>query len=162
MSELTNVALVGCQHGQKNSEMGDCFDIAMQKMMRKKRHFSIHAISISTLFLITQSQSMAQEAATTNYVEPAIVNLNFCRPAYPRDALLRSEQGVVKLEFTVGVKGRLVGSRILKSSGFRELDTAALTALMHCSFQPAYRNGVPVQASFTIDYTWKFDGANGQ
>ena len=105
---------------------------------------------------------MGTAAVTGNgaqYQAPAIVNLSFCRPAYSREALLRSEQGVVKLEFTVGVKGRLVGSRIVKSSGFRDLDTAALTALMHCSFRPAYRNGMPVQASFTIEYEWKSGNA---
>ena len=103
------------------------------------------------------SQCKAQEAASLTYLAPAIVNLSFCRPSYPRQALLRSEQGLVKLEFTVGIRGKLVGSRIVKSSGFRDLDSAALNALVHCSFRPAYRNGVPVQASFVIDYTWKFD-----
>jgi len=129
----------------------------MRKMKIKKSLLRISAMLISSLCLAWKCD--AQEAASPAYIAPAIVNLNFCRPAYPRDALLRSEQGIVKLEFTVGVKGRLIGSRILKSSGFRELDTAALTALMHCSFKPAYRNGVPVQASFTIDYTWKFNSA---
>lgn len=92
--------------------------------------------------------------------DAAILNLNFCRPTYSRDAMLRLEHGVVKLQFTVGANGRLVGSRIVKSSGFRDLDTAALTALIHCSFKPAYRNNLPVQASFTIDYEWKLDSSN--
>ena len=86
--------------------------------------------------------------------EPAIVNLNFCRPAYPRESMRRGEGGAVKLEFTIGVNGRLVGSRIVKSSGFRDLDMAALTALIHCTFKPAYRNEAPVQASFTMEYQW--------
>ena len=104
--------------------------------------------------------SAAQEATGTNYVAPAIINLSFCRPVYPHEALLRLEHGIVSLEFTVGVKGKLIGSRIVKSSGFRDLDAAALTALLHCSFQPAYRNGVPIQASFTIDYSWQLNGTS--
>ena len=87
--------------------------------------------------------------------EPAVLNLNFCRPAYPPGAARRREQGSVKLEFTIGANGRLVGSRIVKSSGYRDLDQAALTALIHCAFKPAYRNDVPLQASFTMDYQWK-------
>lgn len=87
--------------------------------------------------------------------EPAILNLNSCRPEYPPGSMRRHEQGVVKLEFTIGVSGRLVGSRIVKSSGYRDLDQAALTALIHCAFKPAYRNDVPLQASFTTDYQWK-------
>jgi TonB family protein len=132
-------------------------DIAMQQIMLKKAVLSGSAIAIFSLWTI--AECAAHDAMEQTYIAPAIINLNFCKPAYPRDALLRSEQGVVKLEFTIGVKGRLIGSRIVKSSGFRELDTAALTALMHCSFQPAYRNGVPVQAAFTIDYTWSFNSA---
>jgi protein TonB len=86
--------------------------------------------------------------------EAAILNVNVCRPAYPRESMRRGEQGVVKMRFTVGVTGHLVGSSVVKSSGFKDLDRAALDALIHCSFRQAYRNGVPVQSTFTMEYKW--------
>jgi protein TonB len=103
------------------------------------------------------SVSNAQAGGIMPIQDPAILNLNSCRPAYPPGSMRRGEQGVVQLQFTIGVNGRLVGSRIVKSSGFRALDMAALTALIHCTFRPAYRNDMPVQASFTMDYRWALD-----
>jgi len=59
------------------------------------------------------------------------------------------------MQFTVGVNGKLVGSAIVKSSGFRDLDQAALNALIRCRFKPAYRDGKPVQAAFLMEYRWE-------
>jgi protein TonB len=86
---------------------------------------------------------------------PAILESNQCRPVYPRTALEKRQQGTVKMQFTVGANGKLVGSAVAKSSGFRELDQAALQALIHCRFQPAYRDGKPVQAAFFMEYRWQ-------
>jgi protein TonB len=85
----------------------------------------------------------------------AILDTNQCRPVYPHEAMRRGEQGVVKLQFTVGANGKLVGSAVIKSSGFRELDQAALTALIRCRFKPAYRNNVAAQEAFVMEYRWE-------
>jgi protein TonB len=94
----------------------------------------------------------ANRAAPTQ--EAAILNVNSCHPVYPPEARRLGEQGVVKMQFTIGVTGHLVGSSVIKSSGFRDLDRAALDALIHCGFRPAYRNNAPVQSSFTMEYRW--------
>lgn len=86
---------------------------------------------------------------------PALLDSNSCRPVYPHDAMRRREEGTVKLQFTVGANGTLAGSAIVKSSGHRDLDQAALQALIHCRFKPAYREGRPVQAAFTMEYRWQ-------
>ena len=85
----------------------------------------------------------------------AILDTNQCRPTYPRSATLRREHGVVTMQFTVGANGKLVGSAVVKSSGFRDLDQAALNALIHCRFKPALSDGRPVQAAFVMEYRWK-------
>lgn len=86
---------------------------------------------------------------------PAILESNPCRPVYPHEAVKLREEGTVKLQFTVGANGTLVGSAIVKSSGYRDLDQAALQALIHCRFKPAYREGRPVQAAFVMEYRWQ-------
>jgi TonB family protein len=86
---------------------------------------------------------------------PAILESNQCRPAYPRAAFEKRQEGTVKMQFTVGANGKLVGSAVVKSSGFRELDQAALQSLIHCRFKPAYRDGKPVQAAFFMEYRWQ-------
>jgi protein TonB len=49
---------------------------------------------------------------------------------YPRLALLRSEQGVVKVRFELDREGRLLNEELVDSSGFHSLDKEAL-ALVH-------------------------------
>ena len=68
-------------------------------------------------------------------------------PLYPRLALQRQWTGTVLLQVLVDVDGRPLDVSIARSSGHRELDEAARQqVLKRWSFQPATRNGVPVQA----------------
>ena len=59
------------------------------------------------------------------------------RPDYPRGARLRGEQGEVELELEVGADGRVSSVRVARSSGFAELDDAALAAVRTARFIPA-------------------------
>lgn len=68
-------------------------------------------------------------------------------PAYPRIALQRQWSGTVLLQVLVDVDGRPLDVSIARSSGHRELDEAARQqVLKRWSFQPATRDGAPVQA----------------
>ena len=68
-------------------------------------------------------------------------------PVYPRGALQRQLTGTVLLRVLVDVDGRPLDVSIARSSGHRELDEAArLQILQRWSFQPATREGAPVQA----------------
>ncbi len=114
----------------------------------------------AALFLLTCFHCLASPASATNGKDAdvesaAILDTNQCRPVYPRTSAQRGEQGTVKMQFTVGANGKLAGSAIIKSSGYRELDQAALNALIHCRFKPAYRDGRPVQAAFVMEYLWQ-------
>lgn len=68
-------------------------------------------------------------------------------PAYPRIALQRQWSGIVLLQVLVDVDGRPLDVAIARSSGHRELDEAARQqVLKRWLFQPASRDGAPVQA----------------
>lgn len=68
-------------------------------------------------------------------------------PTYPRIALQRQWSGIVLLQVLVDVDGRPLEVGIARSSGHRELDEAARQqVLRRWSFQPASRDGAPVQA----------------
>lgn len=108
----------------------------------------------SLLMVIACCGDVARAAPDSVGEHAAILDVNQCRPVYPRAAMQRGEHGVVKMQFTIGANGKLVGSAIVKSSGFRDLDQAALNALIHCRFKPAYRNERPVQSAFVMEYRW--------
>lgn len=77
------------------------------------------------------------------------------RPDYPRGARQRGEQGSVVLEIRVDADGRVAEVRVVDSTGFPELDAAAVKAVKSASFTPAKSDGEPVAASARISLTFR-------
>lgn len=79
-------------------------------------------------------------------------------PAYPREAMRQGLTGTVELEILVGADGRPLDVRVVRSSGHRVLDQAARrTVLAQWTFQPAFRNGLAVQALGRVPIEFKLD-----
>ena len=88
----------------------------------------------------------------------AVVDASACeKPEYPSAALRARETGIVLLSFLVGVDGKVIEGKVLRSSGYRRLDEAARTALAECRFKPATVDGKPEQAWAKIEYEWKME-----
>ena len=79
------------------------------------------------------------------------------KPEYPPKALRNEETGVVTLQFLIGVDGRVVESKVDKSSGYRDLDIAARNALSLCKFKPGTVDGKPEQSWTKMQYVWKLE-----
>lgn len=68
-------------------------------------------------------------------------------PSYPRDAVRSGDEGTVLLRVLVDVDGRPLEVSIEQTSGHRSLDRQALRHVQqHWRFEPAMREGRPVQA----------------
>jgi periplasmic protein TonB len=80
-----------------------------------------------------------------------------CRsiPDYPVGSVQRREAGTVVLVFSVDSTGKLMSSRVKQSSGYKELDNAALVALSKCPFLPAVRDGQAVAGEVEASYVWR-------
>ena len=66
------------------------------------------------------------------------------RPEYPEMARQRGQEGQTVLLVGVNIQGNPAEIRILKSSGYRLLDNAAVTAVQRWKFTPARKGGMPV------------------
>lgn len=89
---------------------------------------------------------------------PPVIDSRACeKPRYPRASELAEETGTVVLALLVGVDGRVIDSKIEKSSGFTNLDKAARSALSLCKFKPATIDGKPEQAWAKLTYEWKLN-----
>lgn len=75
-------------------------------------------------------------------------------PRYPASALRRGESGEVLLRIEVDPNGMPYSMDIVRSSGSRELDRAALVAARGWRFRPALRDGQPVSASVNVPITF--------
>ncbi|UNK49374.1 energy transducer TonB [Lysobacter sp. S4-A87] len=79
-------------------------------------------------------------------------------PAYPREAVRQGLVGTVELEILVGIDGRPLEVRVVRSSGHRALDQAARRAVLtQWTFQPAFRDGQAVQALGRVPIEFKLD-----
>jgi TonB family protein len=82
--------------------------------------------------------------------EPPIVTNPEPPIEYPADLFEQQIEGVVLLRLFVTESGNLVpdSTRIEESSGFPQLDSAALRHVDELRFAPARRDGVPVATAF--------------
>lgn len=66
-------------------------------------------------------------------------------PPYPLEARNLSHQGTVLLQLTISPQGDVTVANIVRSSGFAELDGAAVSwVLAHWKYKPAIQGGVAV------------------
>lgn len=71
---------------------------------------------------------VAEGSVAVGYLDRLKVKI-FRAWEYPEDAVMRGEEGKVKIEFVLNENGELVDMSILKSSGSKSLDTAAVEAV---------------------------------
>jgi protein TonB len=104
-------------------------------------------------------ESPGQSGETGDAEGPgASVQLEGCTlPEYPAASIAAEETGTVALSFLVGADGRVLESRVDRSSGHRRLDEAARRALGRCKFRPAIVDGKPRRAWAHINYVWRLE-----
>ncbi|MCL6483003.1 energy transducer TonB [Janthinobacterium lividum] len=115
-------------------------------MFENKRLMSVAA----ALLFCVSSAAFAAEV-------PASFDAKNCKADYPKASLMNEEQGTVSMSFLVNADGSVADSKIEKSSGFKNLDKAAIKALSACKFKPGTKDGAPAQTWTKVDYAWKLD-----
>ena len=101
---------------------------------------------------------VAGAAGTASAAEvPASFDPSKCKAEYPKASLMNEEQGTVSMSFLVNADGTVADSKLEKTSGFKNLDKAALKSLSACKFKPGSKDGAPAQTWTKVDYAWKLD-----
>ena len=77
------------------------------------------------------------------------------RPDYPKGARQRGEQGDVVLEIRVNAEGTVDDVKVATSSGFAELDEAAVKAARAAKFSPARSGHDPVASTARLKLQFK-------
>jgi protein TonB len=91
-------------------------------------------------------------------VPPVYDPAHNCRhPDYPAASRRAEETGTVTLRFLIDTEGHAVKGEVVKSSGHRRLDEAALSALGLCQFKPGTVDGKPETAVRELQYVWKLE-----
>ena len=77
------------------------------------------------------------------------------KPDYPKGARQRGEQGDVVLEIRVNAEGMVDDVKVATSSGFAELDEAAVKAAKAAKFSPARSGREPVASTARLKLQFK-------
>lgn len=77
------------------------------------------------------------------------------KPPYPLEAQRHREGGLVKLKVQVSADGRALKVDLLKRSGYRDLDRAAINTVRTWRFAPAVRNGKAIAAVVIVPVEFK-------
>ena len=89
---------------------------------------------------------------------PPVVQAASCdKPEYPPASRRANETGTVLLSFLIDESGKIVESKVERSSGYRRLDEAARAGLELCKFRPATVDGKPTRAWARIEYVWTLE-----
>ena len=92
------------------------------------------------------STSPASSASARHEVTTPSI-LRMVEPTYPRAARRAGHQGRVLIDAEILSSGRVGNATVLESSGYANLDEAALKAAEKSRFNPASREGIPIESS---------------
>ena len=81
---------------------------------------------------------------------------------YPESAQASGEQGTVLVQVYVGPNGRVAKYNVAQSSGFGDLDNAALESVLNWRFVPAMRDGDPVSDWTVVKVVYELPQAPAQ
>ena len=80
------------------------------------------------------------------------------KPDYPKGARQRGEEGDVALELAINARGGVESVTVVASSGFPELDAAAVRAAGKAHFTPARSGRIAIPSTARLTITFKLTG----
>jgi protein TonB len=103
--------------------------------------------------------SPARERAAPEATGPdrAATPLTRVEPDYPVQAYRAREEGTVLVGASIDASGRPVDVQVVRRSGSRDLDQAALEAVRKWTFDPAVRGGTAVASEVQVPVTFRID-----
>jgi protein TonB len=102
-------------------------------------------LAFIALGLLSLSAMAAEKQATLDPKVP-------CTIEYPKASLVNEEKGTVVMSLKLAADGKVLESKLAKTSGFKNLDKAALASITKCHFMPP---GGETWAN--MEYVWKLD-----
>ena len=103
--------------------------------------------TLAALLFVSAGSAVGAEVA-------AVFDAKNCRAEYPKTSLLNEEQGAVTISFLVSADGHVLESKVDKTSGYKNLDRAAVKAISGCKFKPGMKDGAAAQTWTKVDYVW--------
>jgi TonB family protein len=113
-------------------------------------------IKISSILLLIISWACSQNIVKIDedYTAPSLKSQS--RLIYPKAAQENSYEGNTRIVVTISDKGEVQKANIVKTSGYKVLDNAALDFCQKLTFNPALRGDTPVYSKMEWDVKFHF------
>ena len=98
---------------------------------------------------------LGMDAPGPDLVKARILSLP--EPVYPVLSRKRGEEGQVVLEVTISAQGEVRRAQVNRSSSFKRLDRAALSAVKKALFSPATEYGASVESVMKVAYRFELE-----
>ncbi len=118
---------------------------AVKKPIQKKKLVKKSKKLVAKKEVVIEQEVSKPQAAImkTNFNK---TSMHAPKPRYPRMAIKRGIEGSVVVKILINEQGLPYDVSILKSSGFKVLDEAAIKTAMQWKFSPALVDGKPVKS----------------
>jgi TonB family protein len=104
--------------------------------------------AVGALVVCLGGAASAADEETVQQPVPTVAE----KAAYPKEALEAHREGKVMVLATVGVDGAVHAVEIASSSGFEDLDQAALAAALKWRFRPARRGSADIESQVRLPF----------
>ncbi len=102
------------------------------------------------LILLLAPFALPQTASDSKVRPPRIARHGATALSYSEEARLNHISGIVKLKFTVDIEGHAKDIEVVQSVGYG-LDENAVKAVRTWKFEPATKDGKPIEWTTTMD-----------
>ena len=127
------------------------------------RHLPLLGRTLAIYALASCAAAFGASAATSSDTLPRVdTSLPHPQPPYPDSAQVNGEEGTVQLHVYVRPNGRATKVDIAKSSGFEDLDTAAIQGVLNWHYIPALKDGDTVSDWTTVQVEFALPRAPAQ
>lgn len=109
--------------------------------------------TLTALALLACAGLPAHAAAPVSST-PAVAAGDACQPAWPSSSLQKKESGTVEMLVLVKADGRVGDAKIVRSSGYRDLDMTSMATVAKCRFVPARQNDQALASWFPFQHEW--------
>ena len=119
---------------------------------------AVHAQEIVIAEAMPNTIQLIGPYQTEAIIEDQVINERTpCKPKYPQASIRNNEIGTVKLKLLVNVNGYISRAKVVETSGFRDLDRAAMIGYMGCKFKPPVKDGVVTETWIDMQHIWSIE-----
>ncbi len=145
-----NVAKIDVSEVQVNKNQPVCETIKKQTDIEKSQQTEARSVSSSN----EANTSPRPQGITTEARIPDSID-DLVRTFYPLIYRRRGVEGTVRVEVNIDSNGKANQITVLKSSGHKLMDKAAIKTCRQIPYRPALKNGHPVESIFSHDVVFR-------